>query len=208
MESTGVPNHIHVSRKTAAQLRREHKGHWLAERPELVSAKGKGNMQTYFVQPQMRATSSQGLSSVESDEELENLRDLLRNFQAPGGFRERLIDWNVVVLEDLLVKVVAYRLVQENSTLSSKSLLEIRRQEEKPYKKVNFSRSERKEILHGSARDEVLDTISLPMYDAEAVGAQDEIDNEITLSPQVKEQLRMFVSAIADSYPPNVSLKS
>jgi hypothetical protein len=42
MESTGVPNQIHLSQTTADLLIEASKVHWLKPRDELVSAKGKG----------------------------------------------------------------------------------------------------------------------------------------------------------------------
>ena len=51
MESTGIPNLIHVSQKTADLLISHGKKHWLKARPDPVNAKGKGMLQTYFVEP-------------------------------------------------------------------------------------------------------------------------------------------------------------
>jgi class 3 adenylate cyclase len=42
IESTGLPNRIHVSQDTAELLIEASKGHWVTAREELVSAKGKG----------------------------------------------------------------------------------------------------------------------------------------------------------------------
>lgn len=49
MESNGQPNRTHVSQATADLLIEANKGHWLTPREEKVFAKGKGDMQTYFV---------------------------------------------------------------------------------------------------------------------------------------------------------------
>jgi len=49
MESNGQPNRIHVSQATADLLIEANKGHWLTPREQKVFAKGKGDMQTYFV---------------------------------------------------------------------------------------------------------------------------------------------------------------
>ncbi|CAB9512443.1 Receptor-type guanylate cyclase gcy [Seminavis robusta] len=49
MESNGVKGRIHVSQSTADSLRARGKEHWLEERQDRIVAKGKGVMQTYFV---------------------------------------------------------------------------------------------------------------------------------------------------------------
>jgi class 3 adenylate cyclase len=59
MESLGVPERIHCSGSTAQYLRDAGKSNWLVARDELVNAKGKGEMQTYFVV----ATSSDSASA-------------------------------------------------------------------------------------------------------------------------------------------------
>ena len=49
MESNGVPGKIHVSQTTADELTAAGKGSWLTARPDKIVAKGKGEMDTYFV---------------------------------------------------------------------------------------------------------------------------------------------------------------
>lgn len=49
MESNGERNRIHVSQDTADLLREAGLGGYLVERPTKIEAKGKGLMQTYFV---------------------------------------------------------------------------------------------------------------------------------------------------------------
>ena len=62
MESNGVKGRIHCSEATAAALIAKGKESWLTPREDKVIAKGKGEMQTYFVHP----TSSTGRGSVRS----------------------------------------------------------------------------------------------------------------------------------------------
>jgi len=50
MESTGIPRRIQVSQSTADALILLGKDSWLVPRKEKVMAKGKGEMQTYFLE--------------------------------------------------------------------------------------------------------------------------------------------------------------
>jgi hypothetical protein len=61
METTGAPNKIHLSQQTADLLVAAGKSRWVKAREELVTAKGKGQLQTYwlsFKPPSAPSTSS------------------------------------------------------------------------------------------------------------------------------------------------------
>eukprot|EP00934_Nitzschia_sp_Nitz4_P003659 Nitzschia sp. Nitz4//scaffold84_size84139//67428//72955//NITZ4_005210-RA/size84139-processed-gene-0.21-mRNA-1//-1//CDS//3329559069//3649//frame0 len=61
MESTGVPRRVQVSQSTADALILAGKESWLSSREDLVYAKGKGNLQTYFLEaPHEEASDSWG----------------------------------------------------------------------------------------------------------------------------------------------------
>jgi hypothetical protein len=49
MESNGAVGKIHVSQATAEELIHQGKSHWITPRPDKVLAKGKGELQTYWV---------------------------------------------------------------------------------------------------------------------------------------------------------------
>ena len=49
MESTGAPNKIQVSADFARQLENAGKSHWVTPRTDLIDVKGKGEMQTYWL---------------------------------------------------------------------------------------------------------------------------------------------------------------
>jgi class 3 adenylate cyclase len=66
MESTGTPRKIQVSESTADALILEGKESWLVPRSEKVHAKGKGEMQTYFLE--LKEKSVKPSSSVLSSE--------------------------------------------------------------------------------------------------------------------------------------------
>ena len=71
MESNGLRGRIHVSEATAEELRAKQKEHWLVEREDKIVAKGKGEMQTYWVQVENKSTlrgTSVGQSSVAGED--------------------------------------------------------------------------------------------------------------------------------------------
>lgn len=73
LESNGVPGKIHVSEATAAALRSAGKACWLVQRPDKIEAKGKGLMQTFFVDLSLgNASTTNPASSVTSDEEMQS----------------------------------------------------------------------------------------------------------------------------------------
>ncbi|CAB9531601.1 Receptor-type guanylate cyclase gcy (Partial), partial [Seminavis robusta] len=71
MESNGVKGKIHCSEATAEALRKARKQNWLVPREDKIVAKGKGEMQTYWVEMSgLAATSTSGsvLSGIHSIE--------------------------------------------------------------------------------------------------------------------------------------------
>ena len=65
MESTGVKGKIQVSQATADELIVKGKKDWIVPRQDTVVAKGKGEMQTYFVV--MKSNSKSAKETVSSD---------------------------------------------------------------------------------------------------------------------------------------------
>ena len=59
MESNGERNKIQVSQATADLIIAGGKGHWLTARADLIKAKGKGDLQTYWLTPQRRSKASE-----------------------------------------------------------------------------------------------------------------------------------------------------
>lgn len=96
MESTGVKDKIHMSKLTADLLIAAGKENWIKQREEMVEAKGKGLLQTYFLtkgsgkrsscdtMSNTGSTSAGEMESEKADVEAES-SDLVR--------RERLVDW-------------------------------------------------------------------------------------------------------------------
>jgi len=66
MESNGQKNRIHVSEDTANLLIRAGKGHWVTAREEKITAKGKGEMQTYWIEMKTESRSVTSRCSLTS----------------------------------------------------------------------------------------------------------------------------------------------
>lgn len=128
MESTGQKNMIQVSQDTADLLTSAGKGHWLVPRDSPVSAKGKGLVNTFWLQPNKRRPSMNTASmrssigssdgyamSSDEAEESEVHRALSRswkNISIENGVsiaKERLVRWNAAILESFLLKIVEQR---------------------------------------------------------------------------------------------------
>ncbi len=80
MESTGQPNRIQASRATADLLIDAGKENWVQAREELVNAKGKGMVQTYWILPRSNCSSSGSVTS---------LNDSVGSIQGPLYNREQ-----------------------------------------------------------------------------------------------------------------------
>jgi Adenylate and Guanylate cyclase catalytic domain len=102
MESTGHPNKIHVSNVTADLLVQAGKGHWLERRLDTVVAKGKGELETYWLSNKRKSSDT---ASTVSDSQ-----GGADEIEAPVVFKDRrIVDWNVAVLEARIKVVVAHR---------------------------------------------------------------------------------------------------
>jgi Adenylate and Guanylate cyclase catalytic domain len=90
MESNGLARCIHVSQETADILTSLGKGHWVHPREDKIHAKGKGELQTYWIKPNgfgqtMNDTSKAECSSwddsegIGADMEGTHVEDLVAN---------------------------------------------------------------------------------------------------------------------------------
>ena len=136
MESLGVKNMIQVSQETADLIAAAGKQHWLTARDDLVKAKGKGELQTYWITPRRRSsiprsTNHEGVKTLTRVKSV-GITDWARHLQGPqqphsmntwvstntdGIIRagksqtkdQRLVDWNTENLLNLLSKLVSSR---------------------------------------------------------------------------------------------------
>lgn len=175
MESTGESNRIQVSQKTANLLIASSKESWLTAREELVIAKGKGQLQTYWLErDRNRSTSSYSDMSSDQGDDL-SLPSFRSKDKTPK--MQRLIDWNVSKFQALLEEIVAHRHYSLKGSPKTKTTKCV------PKKKMHF-------------RDEVVEAISMPTYTSSAVPP---ITN-FEIDPKVSEQLRDYIIQIANCY--------
>jgi 3'5'-cyclic nucleotide phosphodiesterase/Adenylate and Guanylate cyclase catalytic domain len=217
IESTGEKNRIHLSLQTASYLIESGKGDWVVERTSLVSAKGKGDLQTYWLtlKEGSSETTSDALSCTSSDH---GRADKMPGDRSPVSARRRstadvvqplgsladqstgplvkpaapeplmrLIDFNSQVLEGYLKKMVAMR---QASVFYAPTTMEGARLS---------ALTPTGALLAGSVFDEVQESIALPTEPARYL--QD--PTKVILSPVVRNQLRDFVSTIALLYQEN-----
>jgi class 3 adenylate cyclase len=83
MESTGIPNKIHVSEATANELIALKKAAWLIKREDMITAKGKGQMVTYWVEPKIGA--GDGYGDDPPQRAIPRTSDPLSGPEASGG---------------------------------------------------------------------------------------------------------------------------
>ncbi len=207
MESTGEKNMIQVSQDTADLLTSAGKGHWLVPRDNPVSAKGKGLVETYWLQPNKRRPSMNtasmrlsvegsnngyGMSSSGVREELEVHRALSKswkNINIENGVsiaKERLIRWNATILESFLLKIVEQRNAKEGGDHPVS-----------PLAKVNdFTPSEEDKVL--SFAEKLCEKVMFPddsyseEYPVVLVGT--------SIDPKARAQLLEYVAIIASKY--------
>mmetsp|Transcript_24964 Transcript_24964/g.58576 ORF Transcript_24964/g.58576 Transcript_24964/m.58576 type:complete len:1202 (+) Transcript_24964:64-3669(+) len=177
MESTCKINKIQVSEVTADLLKSTRKSHWLQVRDEMVEVKGKGLMITYWVEPK-GPSSSCTTASITKNSNLEK-EDSYEITPRIHSQTERLINWNIDVLERLLKNIIARRIALKRKGST-----------------VNWNPSDESKIV----LNEVQEVIKLPEYNAKYSNINAE---SIVLELKVRLQLREFVTAIALIYNDN-----
>jgi class 3 adenylate cyclase len=203
IEASGEKNKIHISSETADHLLKFGKTHWVKRRENMVQAKGKGEIQTYWLSVSGQAKKGQANSSVVSfaDRPIELISRIVMDNKV-----QRLIGWNVDVLKRQLRQVLAMR---DPSTISPTvaTILDaddktMNTRESDSSKIPSFGSIQVLEIeLQEGATvlDEVKEIITLPS-DAAAY----KIDPySIEFSPAVISQLNDYVTAIAQMYRDN-----
>ena len=214
MEQTGQGGQIHVSHHTRELLVKAGKSSWLTVRPTRVLAKGKGQMDTYWLAMRSDTTSSVSDSfggseqdDDDDDDEYSDVEESNRDTSATpmdastsahlqvvschritSAKVERLVKWNCDILRRLLKQIVARRqyLVEAN-----------------PGRKADADEHESLYLTktHGSLVNEVKESITLPAFNFSKEAAEQAESME--LDPKVDEQLVSFVRSVAKMYTDN-----
>jgi class 3 adenylate cyclase len=183
MESNGLRDRIHVSQDTADLLLAAGKSKWLTRRGEKVVAKGKGEMQTYWVAVGSSNTSnSEGGTISGSDDCIDPNADQQGSEKLDplaSNKTTRLVKWSVEVLAKILKQVHARRDETNIAPLEAES---------------NVTRLDHQTVL-----EEVQEIIHLPAFNGEIAKDQDDVE----LDPVVHDQLENYVSIVASMYRDN-----
>lgn len=205
IETTSEGGKIHVSHECAEHLTRAGKSRWIEKRQDVVYAKGKGAIETYWlVTTSDKTRDVSGLSSrlvrktasiASSETDGERVGSLdtgtggaaLTITKSENEKVQRLVDWNCELLLPILKKIVARRRGKKRrSTLTAQTQERIRQREAEITSNRNLL-------------DELVEVIPLPAYDAQA--AKDEQAFErMELSENVVSELREFISLVASMY--------
>ncbi|KAG7360245.1 adenylate/guanylate cyclase [Nitzschia inconspicua] len=181
IESTGMPGKIHASKNTVDLLIEAGKGHWATKREELVSLKGKGEVQTFWVSPHFFASQTQSTLSETSASSPTSLPTSHTDKSSKHEtLRQRLVEWNVEVLNVHLEQVVIGR-GKKAGPSNPRAMAELE-----------------EAILEGRHDQDVIDEMCeiLPMPTFKQVQSS----TASKVSPLVKAQLRAFVERISLMY--------
>lgn len=187
MESTGKINCIQVSHTTASLLVASGKSSWITKREDMVEAKGKGKVQTFWVQETFpdaeKKDDGTSSSSLDGDTKSSSSSSMSRN-NSPAfnqNIRNPLIDWQVELLSRLLKQIVAKRASSRTAPLSDPS-------------------SVWKSSGNSMPRDEIVEEVALPFFGA---SRSKRSAFNVDLSSKVLSQLEDFVTAVAMLYRDN-----
>jgi class 3 adenylate cyclase len=187
MESTGLRDRIQVSQDTADLLIAAGKPKWVEARDEKVVAKGKGEIQTYWVAVgASNHSSSEGDTSTVGSEDEQGKQSLDPQeieeiVPAACAKTARLVKWNVDLLANLLKQVQAGRDATNVAPLEPESDVTL--------------------LSKQTVLEEVEEIIHLPTFRRQKKKVKKEKND--ALSAVVLEQLEDYVSTVASMYRDN-----
>jgi class 3 adenylate cyclase len=182
IEGTGMRDRVHLSGDTAQLLIDAGKDNWVRKRAELVSSKGKGVMQTYWLQTPGQANKQEEEEKEDRAQQGTKLKDVALDDleEALPPKVKRLVSWNVEILKKLLQHIIAKRNAMGNKQNYDKQLT-----------KMEAEYCRRQYCL-----DEVTELIPLSKFDIKAHRNQ-ELPSKIVIPEKVEQELRLFVASVA-----------
>jgi class 3 adenylate cyclase len=179
MESTGLRDRIQVSQETADLLISAGKPNWIEPRADKVIAKGKGELQTYWLYVGIHSCKSRSADTTESNVEGSQSMAPIAYTTAPAKMA-RLIKWNVEVMMNLIRQIEASR-VRSSEHGKGEAVTRLVQPQDQ------------------TVLDEVQDIVHLPTFDGRQV--QDPYSVELDL--KVEEELHAYINTISSMYREN-----
>lgn len=175
-----MSNKIQASESTANLLMASGKGHWVAPRIDVVNAKGKGVLRTFWLEPtSSKASSSLSLVTDDLTSTSKERDDLARH--------DRRIDWVVELFKEYIKPILAKQKAQVRRSrrfLDTKSSSDLNTPMETPLA-------------------EVKDAIDLPAFDPKLMAQQEEMAKTAELDDALTQQLRDYIASVASQYRSN-----
>lgn len=189
IETTGQRDKIHLSQETAELVNQAGKTNWMIRRNDTIVAKGKGEMQTYWLLSEIEMESGTNPENAKETAALPGVNAMqprlaktAMNVLDPESSLppkiKRLVDWNVDVLKRLLKQVVIKR-------------EEIRR-ETFDITHPTMMKTEMNIGCDTYVLDEVVEIIRLPGYMKYTRDV-----SKVEIPKEAEDQLRLYVSSIA-----------
>jgi hypothetical protein len=183
--STGTPNRIQISQSTADLLLDAGKQAWITPREDMVEAKGKGVLATFWLTPSVRGKATSMTSERSSSA---SQQDLL------------VSDVGVVPCDDPVIARKHDRLVEWIAELFQEHIKKIVAQKEKD--QVGPPPAVYQPPAGKTCLDEVAEVIKLPKFDPERFAKVDDW-HQIELGQEVSKQLHQYIEIIASMYRSN-----
>lgn len=185
MEQTCRPGRIQISKETAENLAQLDKQNWIEKRADIVEAKGKGKIETWWLVHMENGATKEAHEGAETTGTGALQGSAIHICPEADPKIRRLITWNVECLLRLLKEVVARRNAGTANATSNP--------------RPSLAPSEEKLKKGETFLDEVKEIIALPRFDEKVVDIQQDVD-EIVLPEEVVEELTDYVTVIASMY--------
>lgn len=189
MESTSLADAIQLSQETADLIIASGKRHWVTPRKDMIEAKGKGLLKTYFLEVERISSphvSSTRSTSSSSDPAEEGNVDV----EASEEKRQRSAEWTVAIMAHHLKAMVNAR---KQRNIRSDPLAKMEKLEQQSYSTFGQQRD-------STSIERVAEAISFP--DWKSGGNRSNV-TEVEVCQVALEELKSYVETIAHLYNDN-----